>query len=419
MFGRSINKMKKWFILKRFASVVLLTSALLASCQPAAPATQEPTVEKSPITIGVSLPLTGQRSESGAAAKAGYEVWVSMVNESGGLLGQQIDLQVLDNASDDKTVAADYEKLINTDKVDLVVGTQSSFLVIPSSEVASKYGYAYVEPAGGSPQVFSRGLTDLFFVQPAVSARQADPFALYILSLPANQRPKTFAVVTSDDTFVVGIMDRLKGLLTDGGLQQVYEKTYPADATTGFDEIAAEVAAVDPDLIIGGTQFSDSIAQIKAYQASGYQPRTAFFTSGPSIPQAFRDALGEKTEGIFSSVSWFPESKEYQNADFAAGYIKLFGGSIGDIPEDAANAFTVGQVLQQAVEKIQSIDNAALIKELHQGTYKTIVGQLSFDETGAPKGSYMLLQWQGDKFLIVGPQDRAEVDPLPLPKPAW
>ena len=97
----------------------------------------------------------------------------------------------------------------------------------------------------------------------------------------------------------------------------------------------------------------------------------------------------------------------------------MFGGTPGDIPEDSANAFTVGQVLEQAITKIGSIDNAALITELHQGTYKTVVGPISFDETGAPQGSYMLLQWQGDNFIIVGPSSRAESDPKAPPKPNW
>ena len=400
-------------------SVTLFTmSGLLAACQPSTQATQEPIVEASPVVIGTSLPLTGRRGPSGTAAKQGYEVWAAMVNEAGGLLGRQIDLRVLDNASDDKTVSADYERLIKEDKVDLVLGSQSSALIIPSSAVAAQYGYAYVEPAGGAPDVFNRGLTNLFFVQPSVSARQADPFALYILGLPADQRPKTYAVVSQDDPFALGVMERLKGLLNDGGLEIVFDTIYPPE-TTDFSEIAAQVAELNPDMIVGGTTFEDSVGQIKAYQAVDYQPRIAYFTSGPSVPQPFRDALGDKTEGIFSSVSWFPDGKDYQNSEFTAKYIEIFGGTLGDIPEDAANAFTAGQVLQQAVTNINSIENAALIEELHRGTYKSIVGSLSFDETGAPQGSYMLLQWQGDSFVIVGPADRAEVDPLKGSKPQW
>ena len=104
---------------------------------------------------------------------------------------------------------------------------------------------------------------------------------------------------------------------------------------------------------------------------------------------------------------------------FVEKYIDMYGGALGDIPEDAANAFTVAQVVQQAAENIDSIDNQALIEELHRGTFDTVVGQLSFDNTGAPQGSYLLIQWQNDNFVIVGPRDRAETDPLAGPKPAW
>ena len=78
----------------------------------------------------------------------------------------------------------------------------------------------------------------------------------------------------------------------------------------------------------------------------------------------------------------------------------------------------MGQVLQQAVENIQSIDNTALIEELHQGTYQTVVGPLSFDDVGRPRGDYMLLQWQGDNFNIVAPAASAGADPV-WPKAEW
>jgi branched-chain amino acid transport system substrate-binding protein len=391
---------------------------VLGACQSNSAAAENPAEEAGPIVIGASLPLSGRFEGPGTAAKEGYEVWAAMVNEAGGLLGRPVELKVVDNGSDQDRAVADYEKLITEDQVDLVVGPFSSYLVIPTSEVAAQHGYAFVEPAGGAPDVFNRGLTNLFFAQPSPAARQADPFALYLLGLPAEQRPETFAVVSQDDPFTLGVMERLKGLLVDGGLELVLDETYPPE-TTDFSEIAGRVAELDPDLIIGGTLLEDSIGQIQAYQESDYQPQLAFFTMGPTVPGPFREALGPATEGVFSAVSWYPEGNDYQNAEFVAKYVEMNGGTLGDIAEDAANAFTVGQVLQQAVEKIGSIDNEALIEELHRGTYDTIVGPLSFDETGAPQGNYMLLQWQGDNYVIVGPRDRAETDPLPVSELAW
>jgi branched-chain amino acid transport system substrate-binding protein len=399
-------------------AVVLALSVMLAACQSDTPTTEEPTVEEGPIVIGVSLPLSGRFGEPGTAAKEGYEVWAAMVNEAGGLLGHRVELSVLDNNSDRDTAVADYERLITVDQVDLVVGPFSSYLVIPTSEVATRHGYAFVEPAGGAPEVFNRGLTNLFLAQPARGALQADPFAEYLLSVPAEQRPRTFAVVSLDDPYVRGVMERLKGLLTAGGLKLVFDEIYPPE-TRDLAAIARQVADLDPDLIVGGTLLEDTIGQIQAYRAAGYQPRCAYFLTAPGLPGPFRAALGDATEGIFSSISWSPEVDEYQNTEFVARYVEMFGGTMGDIPEDAANAFTVGQVLQQAVENVGSVENATLIEELQRGTYDTVVGPLNFDAVGAPQGSCMLLQWQGDHFVIVWPGDRAEAYPLPPPKPEW
>ncbi|OGO67199.1 MAG: hypothetical protein A2Z37_16610, partial [Chloroflexi bacterium RBG_19FT_COMBO_62_14] len=368
-----------------------------------------------PIKIAASLPLTGDFSEPGTAAKLGYELWVEQVNNAGGLLGRPVELTLYDNASDPDTAVADYERLITQDKVDLVVGPFSSRLVIPTSEVAAKYGYAFPEPAGGAPGVFDRGLTNIFFAQPAPGADQAIPFADYILGLPEDVRPKTFAVVSMDDPFNLGVVEAAETLLTAGGMTSVLKEIYPPD-TKDFSSIAAKVADLDPDLILGGTIFEDTVGQIQAYVQAGYQPRGAFFTTGPSLPKEFREALGPATEGVFSAISWFEASATETNPEFVAAFHEKFGED--PIAEDSANAYTVGQILQQAVENTQSIDNAQLIDEMHAATFKTVVGPLSFDEVGRPKGSFMILQWRGDSYLIVYPEFAMQADPV-WPKPEW
>jgi branched-chain amino acid transport system substrate-binding protein len=417
-----------------FMSVVLIAAMLLSACAQATPApieappteapaaapteapaapTEAPPAE--PIKIGASLPLTGDFSEPGSAAKLGYELWVEQVNNAGGLLGRPVEFVLYDNASDPDTAVADYERLITQDKVDLVVGPFSSRLVIPTSEVAAKYGYAFPEPAGGAPGVFDRGLTNIFFCQPAPGADQAIPFADYILGLPEDVRPKTFAVVSMDDPFNLGVVEAAETLLTAGGMTSVLKEIYPPD-TKDFSSIAAKVADLDPDLILGGTIFEDTVGQIQGYVQAGYQPRGAFFTTGPSLPKEFREALGPATEGVFSAISWFEASATETNPEFVAAFHEKFGAD--PIAEDSANAYTVGQVLQQAVENTQSIDNAKLIDEMHSATFSTVVGPLAFDEVGRPQGSFMILQWRGDSYFIVYPDFAMQADPL-WPKPAW
>jgi len=391
-----------------------------APAQPAAteaPAEPAPTEAppEAPIKIGASLPLTGDFSEPGTAAKLGYELWVEQVNNAGGLIGRQVEFVLYDNASDPDTAVADYERLITEDKVDLVVGPFSSRLVIPTSEVAAKYGYAFPEPAGGAPHVFDRGLTNIFFCQPAPGADQAIPFADYILSLPEDVRPKTFAVVSADDPFNLGVVEAAEALLTEGGLTSILKEVYPPD-TKDFSSIAAKVADLDPDLILGGTIFEDSVGQIQAYIEAGYQPRGAFFTTGPSLPKEFDEALGSATEGVFSAISWFEDSTAGDNADFVAAYHAKYGPD--PIAEDSANAYTVGQVLQQAVETTHSINNKVLIADMHAATFNTVVGPLKFDELGQPQGSFMILQWQGGTYKIVYPDFAQQSAPV-WPKPEW
>lgn len=380
------------------------------------PGTEPPTAPPAaPIKIGASLPLTGDFSEPGTAAKKGYDLWADVVNKAGGLLGRQVEFVIYDNASDPDTAVADYERLITQDKVELVVGPFSSRLVIPTSEVAAKYGYAFPEPAGGAPDVFNRGLTNIFFCQPAPSAEQAIPFADFIMSLPEDTRPKTFAVITNDDPFSVSVVESVEKLLTEGGLEMVLKETYPPD-TADFSSLAAKVADLDPDLLVGGTQFEDAVGQIKAYIQAGYQPRGAMFTTGPGLPKEFDEALGDATQGVFAPISWFEASTTESNPEFVAAYHEKYGDE--PIAEDSANAYTVGQVLQQAADNVQSVDNAKLIEEMHKATFTTVVGPLSFDELGKPKGSYMILQWQDGKIVIVGPDFAKQADPV-WPKPNW
>ena len=422
-------KSKIWYLLIS----VLVVSTLVTACgapattapaateAPTEPPTEAPVTEaptaapEAPIKIGASLPLTGDFSEPGTAAKLGYELWVEEVNNAGGLLGRQVEFVLYDNASDPDTAVADYERLITADKVDLVVGPFSSRLVIPTSEVAAKYGYAFPEPAGGAPGVFDRGLTNIFFAQPAPGADQAIPFANYILSLPEDVRPKTFAVVSADDPFNLGVVEAAEALLTAGGLTSVLKEVYPPD-TKDFSSIAAKIADLDPDLILGGTIFEDSVGQIQAYKEAGYQPRGAFLTTGPSLPKEFNEALGSSTEGIFSAISWFEDSTIETNPEFVAAYHAKYGPD--PIAEDSANAYTVGQILQQAVENTQSIDNAKLIDEMHSATFTTVVGPLKFDEVGRPQGSFMILQWQGGTYVMVYPDFAKQADPI-WPKPEW
>ena len=99
------------------------------------------------------------------------------MNAKGGILGRKVELKIVDDASSPTQVVTNYQNLINKDKVDLVFGPFSTLLTVPAAQVAKRYDYAFLEPAGGGPQVFDLKLGNLFFVQPAPVIKQGEVFA--------------------------------------------------------------------------------------------------------------------------------------------------------------------------------------------------------------------------------------------------
>jgi branched-chain amino acid transport system substrate-binding protein len=369
-----------------------------------------------PITVGISLPITGDFSQPGTAAQRGYKIWQSFTNDGGGLLGRQVKLDIKDDQSDQNAIVNDYNKLINQDKVDLLLGTFSSLLNLPASAVAEKNKMVYVEPAGGAPDMFTRGFHYLFFAQEATAQHQADLFSEWVTSLPAGQRPKSAAYPTQDDPFTKPVIDGIRQQLEAAGIKTVYQTTY-APTTTDFDTIASAIKSSGADLVAEGAVFDDGVGLIRSMKRNGYSPKILFETSAPSEGDQFSKGVGvANTEGIFYAVSWSPEANYPQNKKFVQAYQKKYGGVP---PEDAADAFATAQVLQQAVEAVGKIDQAAIADWLHSHSAQTILGKLSWDAKGAPQQAFLLAQWQNGKSHVVLPKDVATSDTIVNPKPAW
>ncbi len=373
---------------------------------------------KKPLTIGISLSMSGDFADPGKAARRGYELWASSVNARGGVLGRKVQLKIVDDTSQPNQVLTDYQTLITRDHVDLVFGPFSSLLTIPASQVAHRYRYAFIEPAGGGPAVFSQHLNNLFFVQPAPVVKQGDVFAQYILSLPPAQRPKTAAYPALDDPFASPIAAYVRGLFEKAGIKTVYQKIYPAE-TTDLSPIVSKMAAAKPDVVVAGTQSEDAYAMVKAMVQLKFAPKWLFLSNGANSPVEFPDKVGTgNVNGIFSSGDWFPTSNASGSARFLQEYLKAYGGSPTDIDSTSAEAYSCGMLLEQVAQKTGKIDNATIISTLHSGVWPTLEGNLSWDADGAPTGSFLLVQWVGGRLLPVWPADRAQHAPISQPL-AW
>jgi len=400
----------------RRATLLLLTAALTASACGTPPSKRGAESGK-PISIGISLPLTGDFSQPGKEAGRGYQVWADLVNARGGLLGRKVKLVVTDDASNQDTVVSDYTRLITQNKVDLLLGTFSSLLNYPASAVAEKNQMLYVQPAGGAEKIFNRGFKYLFYAQPATAPHQADVFVDWIAALPAAERPKTAAYPTQDDPFARPVIDTMRARLEKLGVKTVYSTVYPPD-TTNLQPIASAIAAKKPDLVAQGAVFEDGVGLVRSLKQLGYSPKQLFQTSAPSNADQYSKGVGAaNTEGVFYTVSWNERARTPLNKTFTALYGRRYGGATP--AEDAADAFAAGQVLQAAVGKVGRLDQKALADYLRGHPVSTILGPLRWDARGAPLAKFMLAQWQSGRVEIVAPAARATTTHVVNPKPGW
>ena len=407
--------------LVKFLPVLAVIILLLSAC--ATGGTTTPTITQTgPVKIGVSVSLTGDASADGQAIKQGYEVWADYVNSHGGLLGHQVQMIYYDDATRPEQATINYTKLIQVDKVNFVLGPFDDAFTVNGAEVAKKYGYAFIQGTGTSPQDFTHGLTNMFSVSLSAS-RYMSSLVQYILSLPANMRPKTAAYVTSDDGFTSAqVVPAVTALEDNGnGLKTVVNKIYPVE-NTDLNPIAASVVASHADVAILGTSaLSECVAYLKYFKTQHYNPQILIATSGPDQGSAFTQAIGVKNaEGVLvANGGWWPTIKTYQNADFVTAFIKKYGGGPNDIGSDSVQAFSVGQVLQQTIDQTHSLDNGKIIQALHSGTFQSLQGPVAFTDDGQNDLAVpYLFQWQSGQLIPVYPQANAQAN-LEFPKPAW
>ncbi len=374
-----------------------------------------------PIVIGASLSLSGDFSADGQAFDRGYQLWAAYQNAHGGLLGHKITLDIVSDASDPAQVATNYQKLITVNHVNLVFGPFSTLLTVPASKITNRYGYAMLEGAGGAPLAFAQGLHSIFDVSAPV-ANALIPFAKWIASLPASERPKTAAYPTSNDPFTEPQLPVAQKILQAAGVRTVYSKVFPSEVTD-FTPIADAVAASKAQIVLLGSVDVPTVsAFIKAFAQQHYNPKAFIATAGPDQGTAFASAVGaSNTEGVMVPNAWYPGATNPGSQAMVASYVAKYGGTASGVNADVAEAFSVGQVAAQAVEATHGFNQAKIIAYLHSGvTLTSVQGPVHFDALGEnTSATIFAFQWQKGKFLQVLPVADSSSSKVEFPKLAW
>ena len=375
----------------------------------------------STITIGASLSLSGDFSTDGVAFQRGYQLWAADQNKKGGLLGHQIKLQILSDASSPTQVVTNYNTLIGSNHDQLVFGPFSSLLTTPSSKVVDRYGYAFVEGAGGAPSVFGLGLHDVFDVSVPV-ALNLTAFARWVAALPAGQRPKSAAYATVNDPFTQPQLPPAQKIIAAAGVKTVFSKVIPAEQVD-YISTANAIAATKADVVVlGAVDVPTVSAFVHAFIQQHYTPKVVIATAGPDQGTAFVKAVGGNNEnGIMYPNGWYGGSPNASSQAMVKEYIAKYGGAASGISADVAEAYSVGQVITQAVVATHGFDNAKIIAYLHSGTtMNSVQGPVKFNSAGENTAlQATTFQWQKGVVNPVIPVGAPGTKKPLYPKPPW
>jgi branched-chain amino acid transport system substrate-binding protein len=413
-------------------AATVLGVSVLAACTSSSGSSRTTTSSsdsKAPVVIGVSLSLTGTPardfSADGQAFKRGYELWLKDVNAHGGLLGRPVKLKILNDGSSPDQVVTNYQTLIGSDHVDLTFGPFSSLLTGPASSVAARYGMAFVEGAGGAPSVFDTPSNQADHNVFDVSLPVADelvPFVNWIASLPVTRRPRTAAYPMAQDPFADPPVQLAQTMLSRLGVQTVYSQVFP-EQVTAYKAPAGQVAGSGADLVVlGSTDVPTVSAFMQAFEQQHYTPKLFIAAAGPDQGAAFTSAVGAgNANGMMVPNGWYPGYANAGSQNMVREYVAQYGGSASGVNADVAEAYAVGQVMDQAVTATGSISNSKIISYLHSGvTLNSVQGPVKFDalgENGA--AAAFVFQWQKNNFNQVLPAGGPGAKTIIATKPAW
>src|ERR1051326_7646135 len=342
--------------------------------------------QQEPIRIGFGMALTGGLAANGKSALVAMQIWESDINANGGLLGRPVKLVFYDDQSTPSTVPGIYTKLLDVDKVDLVVGGYATNMLVPAMPVVIQHNKVFLGLLGLGvnatftyPKYFS--MTATGGPDPRISISEG----FFQTAMAQSPKPETIAIAAADAEFSSRAAEGAREQAKKLGLKIVYDKSYPPN-TTDYTPIVRAIQATNPDIVFVGSYPPDSVGMIRAANEVGL--KTKIFGGGMVGLQStsIKAQLGPMLNGILNYDFWLPVPKMHFEGvdDLIKRYQEKAAGQ-GIDPFGyymAPWAYAYLQVLAQAVEATKGLDDEKLGDYIRKTTFKTVLGDIRFGSNG-------------------------------------
>jgi branched-chain amino acid transport system substrate-binding protein len=354
----------------RFVSFILgLAFSAAALAQPA------------PVKIGIGIAQTGTLGGGGKAALLALQMWVEDVNAKGGLLGRKVELLAYDDQSNPATTPGIYTKLLDVDKVDLLIAPYGTVPTAPIMPLVKQRGLLLM--GNFSFQVNHTVKHDMWFNNAPWG--DATSWTEGFLRVGQNIGARTIAFIAADQEFAQNLANGAKEIAKKSGLKTVYEQNYPP-TTVDFSAMIRAIRAAKPDMVFVCSYPNDSVAIVRAVNEIGVGPTVKLFGGGMVGLQftPVMESLGSSLNGIVNYHSYVPGMKYPGIEDFLQRYAKKAAEAKVDPLGFYLPPFNyaIGQILEQAIAATRSFDQKLLAKYLHSHEFNTIVGPISWGPDG-------------------------------------
>ncbi len=284
---------------------MLALAVLAAGAVTTAAFAQDKQQDKTPIKIGFGMALTGPLGPNGKSALLAMEIWVEETNAKGGLLGRPVQLVNYDDQSNPSTVPGIYTKLLDVDKVDLIVGGYGTNMVAPAMPIAIQRKKAFLA-------LYGLGVNDDFkydryfaMIPSGPEPKTSFTKGFFDTAMAQNPRPTTVAIVAADAEFSKNASDGARENAKKAGLKIVYDKSYPP-STTDFSPIVRAIQATNADLVVICSYPLDSVGMVLAANEAKLNPKMIGGAMVGLQSTVFKTKLGEQLNGYMNYDFWLP-----------------------------------------------------------------------------------------------------------------
>jgi branched-chain amino acid transport system substrate-binding protein len=357
---------------------------------------------ENPITIGFGMALTGGLAPNGRAALLAMQIWEEEVNAHGGILGRPVKLVYYDDQSNPSTVPGLYTKLLDVDKVDIVISGYGTNMIAPALPVIIQHKRTFLGLLGLAVNS-EFNYPNYFSITPTGGPRPKQSFSkgFFEVAMAQTPKPTTLALVGADAEFPHNAMEGAHQLAKEAGLKIVYDKSYPP-GTVDYTPIVRAIQSTNPDLVFVASYPPDTVGMLRAASEVGLKAK--LFGGGMVGLQstAIKVQLGSLLNGIVDFDFWLPfgASATPEALDFLKRYQAKAAGSGVDLLGYYMPplAYSDMQVLQAAIEGAKSLDQQKLADYLRSHTFHTLNGDITFGPSGEwTEARVMEVQFQGVK----------------------